>query len=798
MIVDITTMKFKQSNSDAVDVQTFSFHLRVTIVIKYFFQFGFFPWNKFLDLYKDKPYHVPNIIGVEKKEGYVHYDLVQLLALFFHRSILKCHGLWDEDDMTDNATHKEDTDDEVSEGSGRRDSVGSLKSVNLAASVESIHVHFPEEKAAIRRKSSSSGSQISHRSSYSSSHRSKRGSTSTRNSSQKGSSILSIKQKSRKELLIEKLREQLIKAKAFAIKTILQIYLPIKQFFYNLIHPDYSAVTDVYVLMFLADTVDFIIIVFGFWAFGKHSAAADITSSLSEDQVPEAFLVMVLIQFGTMVVDRALYLRKTVMGKVIFQVILVFGIHFWMFFILPGVTERKFSQNTVAQLWYFVKCIYFGLSAYQIRCGYPTRVLGNFLTKSYNYVNLFLFQGFRLVPFLTELRAVMDWVWTDTTLSLSSWICVEDIYAHIFILKCWQVSTATGSEEKKKAVKYGMGGMIIVLLICIVWFPLLFMSLIKSVAGVTNKPLDVSIKISLGGFQPIFTMSAQQNQLKDIDAALYRSFEKSLSGDTSALQFLENYGREDITIAELEGNSNSLWTISPPSRKSMIQSLENVKHDFTLVISWTIQRNMSLGAKSEITGEKLTVSLSNVTRLALAEMMISDDSKTVMLEHIYPWYIKAPSDSTAKTIMQLLHNQQYANITVSLERNGTGEFAREWWVLNQIKKHSSSNTGLELFIFSDKVSPPSLGFLAGYGIMGLYASVVLVIGKFVREFFSGISHSIMFEELPNVDRILKLCTDIFLVRETGELELEEDLYAKLIFLYRSPETMIKWTREKNK
>ncbi|XP_072008358.1 piezo-type mechanosensitive ion channel component 2 isoform X9 [Engystomops pustulosus] len=776
-------------------------YTEVTIVIKYFFQFGFFPWNVNLELNKDKPFHVPNIIGVEKKEGYVHYDLVQLLALFFHRSILKCHGLWDEDDVSDIATHKEDTDDEFSEGSGRRDSVGSLKSVNLAASVESIHVHFPEEKAAIRRKSSSSGSQISHRSSYSS-HRSKRGSTSTRNSSQKGSSISSVKQKSRKELLMEKLREQLIKAKAFTIKTILQIYLPIKQFFYNLIHPDYSAVTDVYVLMFLADTVDFIIIVFGFWAFGKHSAAADITSSLSEDQVPEAFLVMVLIQFGTMVVDRALYLRKTVMGKVIFQVILVFGIHFWMFFILPGVTERKFSQNTVAQLWYFVKCIYFGLSAYQIRCGYPTRVLGNFLTKSYNYVNLFLFQGFRLVPFLTELRAVMDWVWTDTTLSLSSWICVEDIYAHIFILKCWRESEKRypqpRGQKKKKVVKYGMGGMIVVLLICIVWFPLLFMSLIKSVAGVTNKPLDVSIKISLGGFQPIFTMSAQQNQLKDMDSALYRAFEKSLDKDTSALQFLEGYGREDITIAELEGNSNSLWTISPPSRNSMIQSLNNLDHDFTLVVSWTIQRNMSLGAKAEITGEKHTVSLSNTTRQLIADMMESDKEKTVTLEHIYPWYIKAPSDSTAKPILQLLKNQEFANISVSLKRNGTGEFAREWWVLNQVKKHSSNNVGLELFVFSDKVSPPSLGFLAGYGIMGLYASVVLVIGKFVREFFSGISHSIMFEELPNVDRILKLCTDIFLVRETGELELEEDLYAKLIFLYRSPETMIKWTREKNK
>ncbi|NXH96703.1 PIEZ2 protein, partial [Pachycephala philippinensis] len=731
-------------------------YTEVAIVIKYFFQFGFFPWNKHVDYTKDKPYHPPNIIGIEKKEGYVHYDLVQLLALFFHRSILKCHGLWDEDEKGDSSSNKEDTDDELSLTGGRRDSSASLKSVNLAASVESIHVHFPEQQTAIRRKSSSSISQLSHRSSFSS-HRSKRGKYIFKNINHTTLSLY------------------FLQCKLCAVKShcglccfrTLQVYVPIRQFFYNLIHPDYSAVTDVYVLMFLADTVDFIIIVFGFWAFGKHSAAADITSSLSEDQVPEAFLVMVLIQFGTMVVDRALYLKKTVMGKVIFQVILVFGIHFWMFFILPGVTERKFSQNTVAQLWYFVKCVYFGLSAYQIRCGYPTRVLGNFLTKSYNYVNLFLFQGFRLVPFLTELRAVMDWVWTDTTLSLSSWICVEDIYAHIFILKCWRESEKRypqpRGQKKKKVVKYGMGGMIIVLLICIVWFPLLFMSLIKSVAGITNKPLDVSITITLGGYQPIFTMSAQQNQLKSLDVNEFNEFLRSYRGNTAALQFLEGYAREDITRADLEGNSNSLWTISPPSRQKMIQGLRDFAADFTV-------------KKYEIFDFSLF-------------------SRT--LEEVYPYYIKAPSDSLAKPIKQLLRDCKWENITVSLVKNGSEEGAREWWVLNQLgKREKTSQEGLELFIFSDKVSPPSLGFLAGYGIMGLYASVVLVIGKFVREFFSGISHSIMFEELPNVDRILKLCTDIFLVRETGELELEEDLYAKLIFLYRSPETMIKWTREK--
>uniref|UniRef100_A0A3Q1K6X9 Uncharacterized protein n=1 Tax=Anabas testudineus TaxID=64144 RepID=A0A3Q1K6X9_ANATE len=760
-------------------------YTEVTIVTKYFFQFGFFPFNQ-NKMEKNKPYHPPNIIGVEKKDGYVHYDLVQLLALFFHRSILKCHGLWDDDDpkekkepppqseSEDEGKDKEESEKESEPPSSmiseRRGSNHTLRSINFGTSIDSGHVqvHYPQQQTYQRRKSSSGGSHISHSSrSLHPSARSKRGSTASHNSSRKDGSLPSIHQKTRKEMIMEKLREQLYKGKAFIIKRFMEIYLPMRQFFYNLIHPDYSAVTDVYVLMFLADTVDFIIIVFGFWAFGKHSAA-DITSSLSEDQVPGPFLVMVLIQFGTMVVDRALYLRKSVMGKVIFQVILVFGIHFWMFFILPGVTEKRFSENIVAQMWYFVKCIYFGLSAYQIRCGYPTRVLGNFLTKSYNYVNLFLFQGFRLVPFLTELRAVMDWVWTDTSLSLSSWICVEDIYAHIFILKCWRESEKRypqpRGQKKKKVVKYGMGGMIVVLLICIVWFPLLFMSLVKSVAGVVNPPLDVSFEITLAGFQPIFTMSAQQKQLHSVKPDQFVQFWKRYV----ALQWLESYRSDDLYIAELKGSSNSLWTISPPSRANLMEML-GLNEDFPITVSWSVQRNLTFGAKAEIaSGKRLLLLFGTV-------------------------------------IQRIQIHKQMLNITVTLMRSGneSGQ-VQEWWIVNQtepgpIEKSNPKykyEAGLEIYVFSDPVSPPSLGFLAGYGIMGLYASVVLVIGKFVREFFSGISHTIMFEELPNVDRILKLCTDIFLVRETGELDLEEDMYAKLIFLYRSPETMIKWTREK--
>ena len=57
-------------------------------------------------------------------------------------------------------------------------------------------------------------------------------------------------------------------------------------------------------------------------------------------QVPVPFLVMLLAQFLLMLIDRAIYLRKQVFGKFIFQILLVLVVHIWLFFILPYITNR--------------------------------------------------------------------------------------------------------------------------------------------------------------------------------------------------------------------------------------------------------------------------------------------------------------------------------------------------------------------------------------------------------------------------------------------------------------------------
>ncbi|KAM6223829.1 piezo-type mechanosensitive ion channel component 1 [Rhynchocyon petersi] len=793
----------------------------VTVVTKYLFQFGFFPWNSYAMLrrHENKPYFPPRILGLEKSEGFLKYDLVQLMVLFFHRSQLLCYGLWD---------HEEDSKEsskESTRGAGRKGATEEpaalpepqMEPVRVGTPLEdNIHVKArtgPEDKAPglkVGPKSSSSR-RLTLR------FRRKRKSPEPQTEVTLAHGAVDGEEEEREEASAagrakkpsrsrERVKAAGLQLQSFCVSLAQSMYQPLRRFFYDILHTKYRAATDVYVLMFLADVVDFIIIVFGFWAFGKHSAATDITSSLSDDQVPEAFLVMLLIQFSTMVVDRALYLRKTVLGKLAFQVVLVLAIHLWMFFILPAVTERMFSQNTVAQLWYFVKCIYFGLSAYQIRCGYPTRILGNFLTKKYNHLNLFLFQGFRLVPFLVELRAVMDWVWTDTTLSLSNWMCVEDIYANIFIIKCSRETEKKypqpKGQKKKKIVKYGMGGLIIVFLIAIIWFPLLFMSLVRSVVGVVNQPIDVTVTLKLGGYEPLFTMSAQQPSIVPFTAQTYEELSKQFDPNPLAMQFISQYSPEDIVTAQIEGSSGALWRISPPSRAQMKRELYNGSSDITLRLTWNFQRDLAKGGTVEYTNEKHTLNLApnSTARRQLASLLEGTLDQSVVIPNLFPKYIRAPNGPEANPVKQLQPNEEadYLDVQIQLrrERVGTGSDGfLEWWVVELQDCQTNCNL-LPMVIFSDKVSPPSLGFLAGYGIIGLYLSIVMVIGKFVRGFFSEISHSIMFEELPCVDRILKLCQDIFLVRETRELALEEELYAKLIFLYRSPETMIKWTREK--
>lgn len=78
----------------------------------------------------------------------------------------------------------------------------------------------------------------------------------------------------------------------------------------------------------------------------------------------------------------------------------------------------------------------------------------------------------------------------------------------------------------------------------------------------------------------------------------------------------------------------------------------------------------------------------------------------------------------------------------------------------------------------------------------MYALYFAALFRIIR--FAIIGNPIQYvwiEDMPNVNPIYKLLNDIYIVRAFREYKLEEDLFAKLLFLMRSRELIIKVTRE---
>jgi len=493
-------------------------------------------------------------------------------------------------------------------------------------------------------------------------------------------------------------------------------------------------------------------------------------------------------------------LRKFVIAKLIYNVFLVILFHIFMFFIVPLVTQRAFIENIPAIFMYIFQSTYFGLSAYQVRCGYPTRILGNFLTKSYTLTSGILFQGFQAIPFLLELRSVLDWVCTDTTLTLYHWLKMEDIYANIYVLKCYRESERTWFQARGQKYwtlsKWGLGGLLVALLVIVIWFPLLFMSYINSVYT-SNLPQDATFTLSIGGYQPLFKVSAQEKSLHRLSDEDVNKIKKERPGgysETELEAFLQNYiGRNNVMQVKIVGNSSSIWTISPPSRDLMTKYLSD--NNVTLRFSYEFTREPKTALAQETISGVTQVLLDNATKTQLADMLEGNStSEDVVIKDLFPSFVRVPASGSVTPVL----TENMSNyVTCRLRMRSKGSF--DWWELTQKEPDplfGAKENVLEMITFNDLVPPLHFSFFTSTGIIGLYVGFVWLVGKFVRLFFTSISYRIMFDEMPNVDKVLKLCLDIFMVRESKELELEEDLFAKLMFLYRSPQTLIKWTKYK--
>ncbi|XP_030079262.1 piezo-type mechanosensitive ion channel component isoform X3 [Drosophila hydei] len=767
-------------------------YTQAIVLIKCIFQFKLI-WANYHDLI-NQPLTTAKIFGVEMKTHYAVYDLILLLVLFLHRYLLKSQGLWksgykDTDQQfakpTASIDDREDSDN-MSQPDSRQLNEDAAQKLSLQVSQVSLPGSPEYSKSAINQLE---------RTKYTSS---------------------------------------------------------LHKFFFSLVHKSRLA-TDVYALMFLCDFVNFFVLLFGFTAFGTQQTESDggVQTYLAENKVPVPFLIMLLVQFLLIVIDRALYLRKALVNKIIFHFFSVIGIHIWMFFVVPAVTERTFNSLAPPIIFYVIKCFYMLLSSYQIKSGYPKRILGNFFTKGFSMVNMIAFKVYMQIPFLYELRTILDWVCIDSTMTIFDWLKMEDIFSNIYLIRCTRQSEtdfpAMRAQKKASLSKLIMGGTIVLLIVICIWGPLCLFALGNAV-GTSNVPYQVSLSIRIGPYDPIYTTN-NYDSIFEIDSKMYGQMTNAFIKNKQALTFIAGYDATDVAAVKLAGNSPSLWNIAPPDRERLTNDLRN-NHTLIARFSYSLTRKAPAKGLKENVGDEHIIKLDETFegRAALINMLnetyeqlqangksnANDTSNAngttnandtlnanttnsnssgnasevvVVLPNMIPKFIKVLNSGDAFVVTVLSgKEQEYRPLVIKMHRDKATNGL--WWEIRDFcydnfynttlkdLAYSNCSSGIVMYTFNDKKFPSTFSFLTAGGIIGLYTTFVLLASRFMKSFIGGQNRKIMFEDLPYVDRVLQLCLDIYLVREALEFALEEDLFAKLLFLYRSPETLIKWTRPK--
>lgn len=93
-------------------------------------------------------------------------------------------------------------------------------------------------------------------------------------------------------------------------------------------------------------------------------------------------------------------------------------------------------------------------------------------------LNAVAFQVFAAIPFLYELRQLLDWSCTPTTLSFQDWLKLEDINMSLFFVAVTRASRASKpyGARQPRYLKFFQGTLLFLGLLVLLWVPLLVFS----------------------------------------------------------------------------------------------------------------------------------------------------------------------------------------------------------------------------------------------------------------------------------------------------------------------------------
>ncbi|GMI85789.1 PIEZO1 [Hibiscus trionum] len=548
---------------------------------------------------------------------------------------------------------------------------------------------------------------------------------------------------------------------------------------------------DLYAYIFVADLTVFFLVAMFYQSVIKHNSELLDVYQL-EDQFRIEFVTILIIIFFLIVVDRILYLCSFATEKVIFY---LFNFVLFTYSITEYAWQMKPSDQHAGLLAlrviFLAKAISLALQAVQIRHGIPHKstLFRQFLTSEVSRINYLSYRLYRALPFLYELRCVLDWSCTTTSLTMYDWLKLEDINASLYLVKCDAVLNRAQhkqGEKQTKMTKCCNGICLFFILICVIWAPMLMYS--------SGNPTNIANPIKDASFQ--IDISTVGGRLTLYQTTLCEKIPwDKLNADANLdpLNFLDTYNKNDIQLICCQADASMLWLVPDVVQRKFIQSLD-WDMEMGITSTWLLSRERP--KDKEVVKYVKPLDPKDLPERSDIQMVLNGSTNGFRIHNLYPRYFRVTGSAEVRAFEQEV-NSVASSVSADLVINRA---TFDWWSFHTINSSETVSCGGfkgPMAIVVSEETPPQgiLGdTLSKFSIWGLYITFVLAVGRFIRLQCSDLRMRIPYENLPSCDRLIAICEDIYAARAEGELGVEEVLYWTLVKIYRSPHMLLEYTK----
>jgi len=483
-------------------------------------------------------------------------------------------------------------------------------------------------------------------------------------------------------------------------------------------------------------------------------------------------------------------------------------------------------HGSVVVIYFLIKCVYWYYSAKQICFGYKLFSQDNYWTKrdplsrtadeKVSYYRYIGFSLYSLCPFLFEIRTLLDWGCSATALTFFEWFKLEDINRQLFLNRQSRAldrdSADGGRKEGDKQevwVRVLAGGSIVFGLVLALWGPLFIFS-----GAFPNSEAD-SVTLSSAALNLYFSDSDQNT----ISTKLW-SFPNMLK-----VEDVQNYSTSPTVSSRytqqclgLPSASSTNWNPTTPQINLIDEYTKKCEadegHTYVTLTYQLIteikqyQKRVELnepGAKPK----KGILTADNCYQLSetLLEWQNNTCNKTLKWKSSQPINIsnanaadivlpRGKQVGTVDTFSKCGNSDVNCALQLTLYQEWVQSgWCASWWQVTQSK--DASQVAPYVNVLTDSELTGFVALIEGSGgLVFLYGTVVLLIGRAIRSLFGNQQELIIFEDMQDCQDPSDMCMAIYIARNQGRLKEEEQNYRALIQLYRNPGTLFNRTRWK--